>query len=116
MQQQINDLVKRLSQPQEVESIRPSKNTDSLKECIDRDFVHVMFKKTGTEVGIKLNRKLSDMTLADFSGKTGRVRLIGGLILNYNTVKCTADIDITTCEGTGFLEHISQEQYEDLMK
>jgi hypothetical protein len=43
----MNELVERLTKPQPVETARPEKTAKALKECVDRDYVHVMFKKTG---------------------------------------------------------------------
>ena len=57
-----------------------------------------MFKNTGTEVGIQLDR--NDCKLdANYDESTGKVHLVGGLILNYDKVRCIADIDLATCEG-----------------
>jgi len=111
---ELNELVVRLMEAQPVETARPEKTAKALKECIDRDYVHVMFKKTGTEVGIQLDR--SDCQLdANYNESTGNVHLVGGLILNYDKVRCIADIDLATCEGTGRLEPVSDEEYEKIM-
>ena len=111
----MNELVERLTKPQPVETARPEKTAKALKECVDRDYVHVMFKKTGTEVGIQLDRKDCKFDEGDFEKATGAVHLVGGLILNYDKVRCVADIDLATCEGTGHLEAVSDEDYEQLM-
>ena len=111
----MNELVERLTKPQSVETARPEKTAKALKECVDRDYVHVMFTKTGTEVGIQLDRKDCKFDEGDFEKATGAVHLVGGLILNYDKVRCVADIDLTTCEGTGHLEPVSDEEYEKIM-
>lgn len=111
----MNELVERLTKEQPVETARPEKTAKALKECVDRDYVHVMFKKTGTEVGIQLDRKDCKFEEGNFEEATGAVHLVGGLILNYDKVRCIADIDLTTCEGTGRLEPVSDEEYEELM-
>ncbi|UCH95207.1 MAG: MbtH domain protein [Candidatus Aminicenantes bacterium] len=111
----MNELVERLTKPQPVETARPEKTAKALKECVDRDYVHVMFKKTGTEVGIQLDRRDCKFDEGDFETASGTVHLVGGLILNYDKVRCMADIDLTTCEGTGHLEPVSDEEYEEIM-
>ncbi len=112
---QLNELVERLTKDHPVETARPEKTAKALKECIDRDYVHVMFKKTGTEVGIQLDRRDCNFTKADFENARGTVHLVGGLILNYDKVRCVADIDLESCEGTGHLEPVSDEEYELIM-
>jgi hypothetical protein len=111
----MNELVERLTKEQPVETARPEKTAKALKECIDRDYVHVMFKNTGTEVGIQLDRKDCKLEEGDYEKATGTVHLVGGLILNYDKVRCVADIDLSTCEGNGHLEPVSDEEYDELM-
>jgi hypothetical protein len=111
----MNELVERLTKEQPVETARPEKTAKALKECVDRDYVHVMFKKTGTEVGIQLDRRDCKFGDASFEKSEGKVHLVGGLILNYDKVRCIADVDLATCEGTGKLEPVSDEDYELIM-
>jgi hypothetical protein len=40
---------------------------------------------------------------------------MGSLILNYDKVRCAADIDLATCEGVGYLEPVSDKEYERIM-
>lgn len=107
MKKEPYELVSLFSNVQDIECARPEKTAKALKECIDRDYVHVMFKKTGTEVGIQLDRRFCIFDEADFQNAKGKVYLVGGLILNYDKVKCTAEINLETCEGTGYLEPVS---------
>ena len=111
---ELNELVVRLMKDQPVETARPEKTAKALKECVDRDYVHVMFKNTGTEVGIQLYRPDCKFD-GDFEKAEGKVHLVGGLILNYDKVRCVADIDLATCEGTGHLEPVDDEEYEEIM-
>jgi len=115
MKKELNELVERLTKEHEVECARPEKTSEALKECIDRDYVHVMFKKTGTELGIQLDRRYCKFEEADFENSKGRVYLVGGLTLNYDKVKCIAEIDLSTCEGNGYLEPVSDEYYKEMM-
>jgi len=111
----MNELVERLTKEQPVETARPEKTAKALKECIDRDYVHVMFKNTGTELGVQLDRRDCKFGEAKFETSTGVVHLVGGLILNYDKVRCIADIDLATCEGKGRLEPVGDEEYDRIM-
>ena len=115
MANQLNELVQRLTATQPVECSRPNKTVKSLKECIDRDYVHIMFKNTGTELGVQLNKEECSLSEADFEQGSGSVKLVGYLTLNYDKVKCIATIDLTTCEGEGNLEAVTKEQYDQVM-
>ena len=114
-EKQLNELVERLTKEQEVETARPEKTAKALKECIDRDYVHVMFVKTGTELGVQLYRPDCNFTKADFENAKGNVHIEVGLTLNYDKVRCVADIDLTTCEGKGRLVPVSDEEYSEIM-
>ncbi len=105
-----NDLVERLSSgqhPVEV-GLRPEKTVQALQECIARGYVHIKFTDTkgGTELGVRLDSAASDLSKADFAGKSGKVHLVGGLTLDYVKVKCIADIDLGTLAGKGRLEPV----------
>jgi uncharacterized protein YbdZ (MbtH family) len=101
-------LVKRLSQGSHPLSagLHPEKSVQALKEGIDRGYVHIKFTGTkgGTELGIRLDTGVCDVSRADFDNQTGTVHLEGGLILDYVKVRCIADIDLTTLAGQGHLE------------
>ena len=111
----MNELVVRLTREQPVEALRPEKTAKALKTCIDRDYVHIMFKETGTELGVKLDRRDCQFAEADFDRGTGSVRIVGGLILNSDKVRCIADINLSNMEGVGKLEPVSDEEYEKIM-
>lgn len=114
-EKELNELVVRLGKEQKVETARPEKTAQALKECIDRDYVHVMFVKTGTELGVQLYRPDCNFTKGDFENAKGTVHIEGGLILNYDKVRCVADIDLSTCEGKGRLVPVSDAEYEEIM-
>ncbi len=116
MKTQLNELVQRLTAKQDVECVRPKKTSTALKECIDRNYVHVMFRKTGTEVGVKLDRKACKFDGVNFEQGIGKVLIVGGLTLNYDRVRCVAEIDLSSCEGEGFLEPVSEAEYAAIMK
>lgn len=77
-----------------------------LKEAIDRNYVHVLFPETrgGTELGFTLDEASSNLSGADWEKGEGTVRLVGKLKLDGVPVRCVADIDVNTVEGTGRLE------------
>ena len=103
----VDELVAYLSNGNhEVEAgLHPEQTVKALKECIDRDYVHVKFTETkgGTEIGIKLDRQASDLSKADFDAQTGSVHMVGNVTLNYVKVQCVADIDLRTLAGKGYL-------------
>lgn len=112
---ELNELVVRLTESQPVETARPEKTAKALKECIDRDYVHVMFTKTGTEVGVQLDRRDCKFEEGDFEKAAGAVHIVGGLILNYDKVRVVADIDLASCEGKGHLEPVDDDEYDLIM-
>lgn len=104
----MNELVQRLSvgnHPVEV-SLQPEKTVATLKECIDRGYVHIKFTNTkgGTDLGVRLDRDASNLNEADFDRQTGKVHLVGHLTLNFVKVRCITDVDLETLEGKGHLE------------
>jgi hypothetical protein len=108
----MNELVQRLSQGNHsVEaSLRPNKTVTAFKESIDRGYVHIKFINTkgGTELGMRLDTEASNLKEADFEAETGNVYLVGNLTLNYEKVRCIADINLKTLEGKGHLEPVSE--------
>src|SRR5262249_557709 len=60
--------------------LRPEKTVQVLKETIDRGYVHIKFTDTkgGTELGVRLDNALSDLSKADFEKQNGTVHLVGG--------------------------------------
>ena len=88
---------------------------EELKQCIDRDYVHIKFTETrgGTELGFRLDSEHSDLSHADFDKGTGRVRLAGNLTLDYVKVRCVGDLDLESMEGTGHLDILAQEEEEE---
>jgi hypothetical protein len=107
----MSELVQRLSESQHpVEiTLRPEKSVKALKESIDRGYVNVRFTETrgGTELGVRLNPGLTDLSTADFEGETGRLRLVGDLTLDYVKVRCTADIELPALSGRGRLDRLA---------
>lgn len=85
--------------------LRPEKTVKLFKDAIDRDYVHIKFTDTkgGTELGVRLDRNGSDFSQADFENGKGTAHIEGDLTLDYVKVKCIADINLETLNGTGHL-------------
>jgi hypothetical protein len=83
---------------------RPSA-TDLQSRIAEFGLVHVKFTETrgGTELGIPLDQAACDFENADFENARGTVHLEGVLTLDYDRVRCVADIDLETLRGTGHL-------------
>jgi uncharacterized protein YbdZ (MbtH family) len=85
--------------------LRPERTVKLFKEAVDRGYVHIKFTKTkgGTELGVRLDLDSCDFSKADFKNGSGIVHVEGGMTLDYVKVKCVADLDLATLEGTGHL-------------
>jgi hypothetical protein len=75
-------------------------------------YVLIKFTGTrgGTELGVRLDRAATDVSSADFAGGRGTVHIEGTLSLNNDPVRCVADIDLATLEGTGHLVPIEESE------
>lgn len=89
--------------------LRPEKSVATLKEALQRGYVHVLFTGTegGTELGVRLDRERSDVDGADLEAQSGTLHLEGELTLDGVRVRCLADIDIGSLEGRGRLEPLT---------
>jgi hypothetical protein len=104
----MNELVQKLSEgdhPVEA-SVRPEKTLQGFKAALDRGYVHIRFTQTrgGTELGFKVDPELSDTTKGDFEAGSGHIRVGGTLTLDYERVRCIAEIDLSSLDGRGHLE------------
>ncbi len=105
----ISELVKRLSEGDHpVTAGGPDPSAKKLGEEVGREYVHIKFTGTkgGTDLGVRLDSSVSKLEGADFENATGKVHLEGTLKLNYVPVRCMADIDLASLEGTGHLSII----------
>ena len=114
----MNELVKRLSEKiHPVQANRPDKTVEALQRRIDLNYVHILFEETGTEIGIKLDRDKCDFSKANFEKGTGKVHFEGALTLNYDKVRCVADISLRTMKGKGRLQLIEDDaEYDRIIK
>jgi hypothetical protein len=108
----MSDLVQRLSigeHPVEA-SVRPERTVNALRECLDRGYVHIKFTGTrgGTELGMPIDAERSDFGPADFEHESGRLTIVGELVLDYVKVRCIATIELPSLTGVGRLEPLGQ--------
>ena len=91
--------------------LRPRKSIDLFKQALARDYVHIKFNDTrgGTELGVRLDRDASDIGDGKFDNGHKSIHLEGGLTLDYVNVKCIADLNLETFEGTGRLTKVLAE-------
>jgi hypothetical protein len=110
----MDELVQRLAQGEhKVEvTIRPEKTMEEFQACLERKYVHITFTETrgGTELGVRLDDELTDLSGGDFERQQGTVKLVGTLTLNYVNVRCTAIINLRELTGTGHLEALEEEE------
>ena len=104
----MNELVARLCNGKQ--SVKPGllseETAEAFRQRIQHGYVHIEFTNTkgGTILGMELDKEASDLSKADFEKQSGSLRLVGILVLNYEEVRCTADIDLATMTGEGYLE------------
>lgn len=106
----MKQLVKRLSEKEsKIQVNQPEKTVDALKKRIESNTLHVLFKETDTEIGIKLDPENCDYSKANFAKKTGKIQFQGAVTLNYEKVRCIASVNLSTMAGKGRLELIEDE-------
>ena len=103
----MDELVERLASGEHPVSVGgPHASLDDLRRRLD-ELKYVLIKFTGTrggtELGMELDEEATDASAADFEQGQGTVHIEGSLVLNYDPVRCVADIDLATLEGTGHL-------------
>ena len=96
-------LVEKLSQGEHPVSLVRYKDIAGLKQAVERGFVLVKFTQTqgGTEIGISLEENAGGVDLESKS-----VSLRGSLTLDYQPVRCIANIDLGSLTGYGCLEMV----------
>lgn len=93
----VDDLVDRLCTGKHpVELVR-----DRFDEAFQEGYVHVRFTRTrgGTELGIRLDPARTVQT-------GDRLRIAGELKLNFEPVRCFADVERSSLTGEGWLERL----------
>jgi len=107
----MSDLVRKLTEGDHLVEARmgPEKTIEGFKAALDRGYVNVRFaaSRGGTQLGFKVDKRLSDLTGADFDQRSGTVKICGDLTLDYERVRCVAEIELSTLSGRGHLELLS---------
>ena len=103
----MNELVQRLSQgshPITVGGPKPSLE-DFQKRIQEIGYIFIKFTATrgGTDLGMQVDKERTDLRQAHFEEARGIVHVEGVLTLNYIKVRCVADINLSSLNGTGYL-------------
>jgi hypothetical protein len=87
------------------------KTPSELKEALDRGYVLLKFTETrgGTELGVRVDKSRLNLDGVDFQQGTGKIDIVGGLVLNYNEIELSANVDLATLEGQGSIKVIADE-------
>jgi hypothetical protein len=101
-------LVKQLSEGRHPIVFEPrSEKYDEIKERLtEMKYVFVKFMDTmgETELGINIDNSLTNLENADFVNGKGNIHVVGTCELNYHKVRCIAEVNLETKEGTARLE------------
>lgn len=103
----MDNLVKRLSLKQSIDFESRTDTLEELKErLMEMKFVFITFTETkgGTELGINVDLDSTDIKNADFDKGVGSISVVGTCELDYQKVRCVAEIDLSTKKGSGYLE------------
>lgn len=107
----MDDLVERLLNKQSIDFESRSDSMEEIKERLtEMKFVFVTFTQTngGTELGINVDSNLTKIENADFDKGAGIIQVVGTCTLNYQKVRCIAEVDLSTKKGTGYLEPLDE--------
>ena len=108
----INELVQRLSEGKhEVVIGHRDESYEEIKQRIEDGYIHIKFTQTrgGTELGINVDLNNTNLKEIDFNKGEGLLHIEGTTNLNYNAVRCIADIDLATRKGEGCLQVVEEE-------
>jgi hypothetical protein len=103
----MNELVEYLSQgdhPVTVGGPQPSRE-DFEQRVQEIGYAFIKFTDTrgGTDLGVRVDRAATHLQEAGGDHGAGTAHVEGTLTLNYVKVRCVADIDLATLNGTGHL-------------
>lgn len=107
----INELVQILSEGKhEVVIGYRDEAYEEIKQRIEDGYIHIKFTQTkgGTEIGINVDLNNTNVKQLDFANKEGILHIEGTTNLNYNAVRCIADIDLAAKKGEGFLQIVTE--------
>lgn len=103
----MDELVQRLAEGEHPVSVGgPKPSLEGFKKRVtDMGYVFIKFTGTrgGTDLGVRVDKNATELSRANFEQGNGSVHVEGTLTLNYTKVRCVADIDLSTLNGTGHL-------------
>jgi hypothetical protein len=103
----LDELVERLSQGDHLVTVGGPKPSleEFQKRVEDMGYVFIIFTGTRgeTDLGVRLDKSATNLSHANFAQRTGHAHVEGTLTLNYVKVRCIADINLETLDGTGHL-------------
>lgn len=109
----MDDLVRRLLKKQPIDFEPRSGSMEEIQErLIEMKFVFITFTQTngGTELGINVDLDLTKIDNANFNKAIGAIHVVGTCKLNYQEVRCIADVDLSTKKGFGYLEILDKKE------
>jgi pentose-5-phosphate-3-epimerase len=109
----MDELTQRLAAEQSVTVGGSKPSIDDLRNRIEKiGTVLIKFTETrgGTDLGVQIDGAATNSTAANFDEGTGTVHVEGTLILNDDPVRCIADIDLATLNGTGRLVVVKESE------
>ncbi len=103
----MNELVQRLAEGNHPVTLGgPKPSVEEFQRRVeDMGYVFIKFTGTrgGTDLGVRVDKSATDLSKAYFDQGAGIAHVEGTLTLNYVKVRCIADIDLETLNGTGHL-------------
>ena len=89
----------------------PNPSLEELKKRIeDLGYVFIKFTDTrgGTDLGVRVDRSTTHINQSQFEQRSGTIHIEGTLTLNYVNVRCVADIELATLNGSGHLKVLEE--------
>ncbi len=103
----MDELVQRLSEGDHAVTVGgPKPSLEEFRRRVeDMGYVFIKFTGTrgGTDLGVRVDKQATDLSQAYFDQRTGVAHVEGTLTLNYVKVRCVADINLESLNGTGHL-------------
>jgi hypothetical protein len=114
----VDELTQRLTSAQPVTVGGPTPTLEEFRTRLEEiGTVFIKFTQTrgGTDLGINLDRAATDLSSGDFAEGTGSAHVEGTIFLNDDPVRCIADIDLATLNGTGRLVLVDESEVAEVV-
>lgn len=103
----MDELIQRLSQGEHSVTVGgPKPSLEEFEKRVhEMNYVFINFISTrgGTDLGVWVDKAATNLNQANFAEARGIAHIEGTLTLNYVKVRCIADIDLSSLNGTGHL-------------